>query len=1148
MSMPVMQTAFAGGELAPSLYGRVDLAKFHIGAALLRNFFVDARGGASTRVGTQFIVPCLPGINRFIDFTFSTTQTYALLFSDLKLRFITNGGALLEATKAITGATAADPCTITIVAHGYANGDRIWIDGVGGMKRLNGRFFIVANVTANTFTLQDATVVQGAAIDATGYAAWTSGGTVARVYIITSPYAAADLALLKFTQSADVMTFTHPSYQPHKLTRSGATSWAFTALSSSASTSPPTLVAAVSSSGGGGTTYRYVVTSVSATGVESPPSTPGVVTNAATMSTTVAENETVTWTPPVVVPPLYNVYRQAEIPAGAASTGSLYGFVGSTQSAAFVDHNIVPDFTQTPPISYDPFAASVWPGCTTYYQGRQAFAGATTLPETINFSRTGDFLNFDYSSPARDDDGIVATIASRQVNAIKHMVPMQSLIVLSSSGAWRVDSGNQSGPITPTSIEAVPQAFNGCSDVPPITINYDVLYVQAQGSIVRDLAYNFYVNVYTGSDMTVLANHLFFGHQITEWAWAEEPFKIIWAVREDGVLLSFTYLKEQDIYAWAHHDTAGQFKSICSIIEGNEAAVYVCVERLINGNLVQYAERMASRNMSAKPDYSPPVPADLTKAWFVDCGLQYPLTTPAATLTPASNGAAPDNIKNDIGNPLIVYSIVGVDNINGGSGYTAPTVSITDMLGTGSGAAVTATVNGGIITGYAVDLAGMNYQQPVFRIDDATGTGAVAQAILSNDVTMTASAASFTLVGLADTFRRTADPTSLGDPSDNGPPWIIDHGTWGIDANHAISSTFDGSVNYAVRNAGYANVAAQFTVTFGPAEAAVGIVLREADTDNKLLVTLTSSPGTTVYIDEIVAGVDTTIATESIADLSGSIVLTARVDSANLISVYVNGVFAASATSAAGATNTIHGMMENSGEPLTLFSEFSVTVLPNADGTQPVGSVGAMMRVNDGWGPVRVYNSPTSVVVNVQYPLSDIYPAVSGDWSCTYPITTVTGLDHLEGMDLSVLADGNVVSDGVENMITVTDGAITLPAGASAIHAGLPYTCQLKSLYTDLPGQNPTAQGRRISINAVTVRVQDSRGLKVGHGFNNLTQIKERDFQPMGFEILPITGDERIIVGSQWEVDAQICIQQDQPLPATVLAFIPELQLGDTPV
>lgn len=946
MAFPVIQPSFAAGELGPALYARVDLAKWHVGAALLRNFTVDARGGVSNRVGTSFIIPCLPGINRLIDFTFSVTQTYALVFSDLKLRFVTNGASLVEAPVAITGASQANPCKLTI-ANTWSNGDSIYVAGVGGMTRLNGRFFVVRNRTAADLTLED---INGNAINSTTYAAYTAGGTAARVYTIASPYAAADLALLKYVQSADVMTLTHPSYQPRQLIRAGATSWSFAAISASASMQPPTGVSATPAVGAAATTYRYVVTSVNAQGLESAPSTAGTTTAAATMSTTAAENINVQWTGPATgpAPTIYKVYRQIEVPGGAPAPAELFGYVGSAAGLAFVDHNVLPDFTTTPPIAYDPFAASAFPACSTYYQGRQVYAGATAFPETLNASKTGDFFNFSYSSPSRANDGIVATIASRKVNAIKHMIPMQSLVVLSASGAWRVDAGSAAGGISPANITAVPQAFNGCGDVPPIAINYDILYVQEKGSTVRDLAYNFYVNVYTGQDMTVLSNHLFLGHQILEWAWAEEPFKIVWAVRDDGYLLSFTYLKEQDIYGWAHHDTEGQFKSVCAISEGNEDAVYLVVQREIGGFLNQYVERMASRNMQAKPEYNPPVPAHLELAWFVDCGLSTVLTTPNATLTPAATGRAAVPL------PAIVYTIVGVDNVNGGTGYSAtPTITVADEFGTGAGAQLTATVVAGVITGYTVVDSGMNYQKPLITINDATGTGAVAQSILTNDVVMNASGA---------------------------------------------------------------------------------------------------------------------------------------------ISV----------------------------------------------------SVGDMVRVNDGWGPIRLVNSATRITVNVQQPLSSKFPAVAGTWSATTPVTAVHGLDHLEGEVVSVLADGNVFANGVDSIMTVVDGALTLPHAASAVTVGKGYRAQFQSLYADLSASSPTVQGRRISIPAVTMRVQDTRGMSVGHNWGDLTDIKERDFQLMGAPILPITGDERIIIGSNWQVGPQVCAQQVNPLPCTILGIIPEILVGDS--
>lgn len=956
MPLPVLQSSLSAGEIAPSLFAMVDLAKWHQGAALLRNFFVDYRGGASNRTGTQFIVPCLSGTNRLIPFTYSVTQTYGLLFSDLKLRFITNGGALLETAKTVTGGiTSANPCVVTAAGHGFSNGDWVWITGVGGMPRINNRFYVVQNVTANTFSLQD---WNGVNIDSTSYGAYTSGGTAGRVYTIASPYAQADLALLKYTQSADVMTFTHPSYQPRQLIRSSATSWAFSTISAGPAPGFPTITGVTAKLGAGTTTYSYIVTAVNNKGQETSGSTPDAISTAQIMSTTAGEFITVTWIAPGAgfVPVYYNVYRQIEIPNGAPDSAQLYGFVGSCTGLSFVDHNVSPDFTRTIPIGYDPFASSAYPACVTYDKGRQVFAGASAAPETLNYSKPGDFTNFGYSTPSRPNDGIVATLASRQVNAVKHLISMNSLIAMTGGGAWKIDGGSPGAAVTPSTIQASAQAFNGCSDVPPLPINYDILYVQAKGAIVRDLAYNFYVNLYTGSDITTLSNHLFFGRQITEWAWAEEPFKIVWAVRDDGVMLSLTFVKEQEMIGWAHHDTQGLFKSVCSISEGTEDVVYLVVERLINGNLVQYVERMASRKMGSKPDYDPPIPADLTKAWFVDCGLRTTLLDGTVltkhhngTLTPSSTGAAPSNIP-----VSIVYSIVGADLINGGSGYTNPAITVSDYYGTGSGAQITATVVGGVITAVTVASAGQNYQLPIVTITDATGTGAVIQAIPSNDVVMTCS--------------------------------------------------------------------------------------------------------------------DTVTA-----------------------------------------------------------------------------NVGDMLRMNDGWGTVRVVTDSTHFTVNVLQPFSSVWPAAAANWTCTTPVTSVVGLDHVEGCAAAVLADGNVVSDGINNPLTVTNGTITLPQAASDILIGLNVTARFKSLYADIPGQQPTVQGRRITIPACTIRVCDTRGLMVGHDFVDMVEFKERNQQPMGSPILPFTGDQRFNLGSDWQVDAQLCAQQINPLPATILGLIPELSVGDTP-
>src|SRR5215472_13493735 len=145
MAQPTIQTAFHAGEWAPSLYARVDLQKYHAGAALLRNFWCDYRGGASSRFGTKYVLQAFkPSTQvRLIPFQASFAVNYVLEFGDQYIRFFNQGAPVLEATEAISGATQANPCQLTIVAHGYSVGDWFYVSGVGGMTQLNGKLFKV---------------------------------------------------------------------------------------------------------------------------------------------------------------------------------------------------------------------------------------------------------------------------------------------------------------------------------------------------------------------------------------------------------------------------------------------------------------------------------------------------------------------------------------------------------------------------------------------------------------------------------------------------------------------------------------------------------------------------------------------------------------------------------------------------------------------------------------------------------------------------------------------------------------------------------------------------------------------------------------------------------------------------------------------
>lgn len=836
MSDLAAQSSFNTGEWAPSLYARVDLAKYRSGAALLENFFVDYRGGASTRPGTKYILQCYKSSTavRLISMQVTFTTGYVLEFGDRYIRFFIAGAPVLETAVAITGASKANPCILIIPGNTYNPGDWIFIAGVVGMTQLNGNYYSITAVSGSNITIAD---LNGVAINSTAYTTYVSGGTASRVYTITSPYAAADLALLKFAQNVTELVLCHPKYTPYVLSIITATNWTLLPIVfGSTATSPPGVTLSTTLSAGS-VGYSYVVTSVDGSGQESTPSIPSSIINLQDMRSFPGSIE-ISWTasPGAVA---YNVYKCNVSYFGAPTPGSTFGFIGTaTGFTALIDTNIVPDFSQTPPVGKNPFtgqgvasvsmvslgtytsvpvvsfsgastipasAAAVlqaspfsittpghgyaigdsvnlgngvvlivasiggggsingvqnvlfpgsnpgaitsgntpanpvavvstsgagvgaaitltwgvglvnvlttgagyaaaptvvfssgaavatanlapstsgYPSVPSFFQQRLVLAAPTGAPQTFFMSQPGEYFNFNITDPSQATDSITGTLVSGQLNTIKSMISQTTgLLMLTDKASWLITGGSNGSAVSPSALVANAQSFNGASDVPPIVSNFDVLYVQSKGSIVRDSAYNIYANVFTGTDISVISSHLFYGYTINEWAWAEEPFKVVWGVRSDGAMLTLTFLKEQEFTAWSHSITNnGAFKSVAVVTEatnsaGEVDAIYTVVQRFINGNLIQYIERIAERTFTH----------GVVDAWTVDCAIQ---STPLF-----------------VGSVLNQLLSISQTTLGPGSTFTFPSTAgftsgnIGDVIYIGDGiAVVTAVVSGFILT------------------------------------------------------------------------------------------------------------------------------------------------------------------------------------------------------------------------------------------------------------------------------------------------------------------------------------------------------------------------------------------------------------------------------------------------------------------
>jgi len=668
----------------------------------------------------------------------------------------------------------------------------------------------------------------------------TFGGSAVE---IVTPYVEADLFGLQFTQSADVMTICHKNYAPRELSRTSHTAWSLATITFGTAIVAPTGVSSSRTnydSTEPDKTYQYVVTAVDpVTDSESEQSSSTSVTNNSLDATT---TNTVSWSA-VSGADVYHIYK---------IQGGVYGFIGRSDSTSFVDDNIGPDIALTPQVNRTVFnATGKYPSTVTYFQQRLVFGQSDNEPQTVWMSQTGVYKNFNTSTPLRADDAVTFTLAAREVNEVRHMIPLSSLVVLTSGGEWLMKS-HESGAVTPTSINLEPQGYRGASTVPPITIGNTIIYMQAKGGIVRDLAYALESDSYTGNDLTVLSSHLFTGKTVVDWAFSQAPWSIVWVVLSDGSLAALTYLREHEVWGWSRHDTDGTYESVSSVSEGTEDAVYFVVKRTVNGVTKRYIERLSSRVFTTVED-----------SFFVDSGLTY----------------------------------------------------------------------------------------------DGTHTGSI---------TMTLS---------------------------GGTNWI---------------------------------------------------------SGESLILTASASA--------FVSG-----------DVGNAIVLTV--------------------------------------------------------GTET-------LRCN-----ITAYTSGAVVTVNSARDVPTAFRSTAlGTWSKA--VDSLSGLGHLEGKTVAILADGNVEAPQV-----VTSGVVTITQASSKIHVGLPIQSDFETL--DIENSKGTIQGKRKTLSAVTFRVENTRGGKVGPSFDRLTEFKQRAYEAYGEPTSLKTGDIQVTIPSQWSTDGSLAYRQDDPLPVTILATIPEVEIGN---
>ena len=471
-------------------------------------------------------------------------------------------------------------------------------------------------------------------------------------YEISSPYLTAELFDIKFAQSADVMYITHPSHKTRKLSRTGHTSWTLTEVDF--------------------TNGPYLDTNTSTTTITASAQTVGTGRTFTASANTFASTD---------------VGRLVRFRDG-------YAKITAYTSATVVTVEILKDTgatTASTDWSLGAFSETTGhPSCVSFFEQRLVFAATLNNPQTVYFSRSGDYENMDANigGTVADDDAIIYTIASNQVNAIRFMTASRTLIIGTAGGEFTVSGGGDNDAVTPTNILIKKQSNHGAANTDAIAVGNATLFLQRAKRKIRELAYNFDVDGYTAPDLTILAEHITEGG-VTEMAYQEEPLAIIWCVRNDGELVALTYQREQEVVAWHRHVFGGAFgssKAVCESVaviptEDSEYELYMIIKRTINGATKRYVEYLNTFDFDQ---------TDNTSFNFLDSQLNYSgatstlngdISNSATTVTVASGTDFTSSGKIKIGGEIITYTGKSTNDLTGCTRGTESTTAVAHTSG-----------------------------------------------------------------------------------------------------------------------------------------------------------------------------------------------------------------------------------------------------------------------------------------------------------------------------------------------------------------------------------------------------------------------------------------------------------------------------------
>ena len=451
MSTRVIQTAFTAGELAPAIYGRIDLAKYNIGLRKAKNVIIHAHGGASNRAGLEFVREVKSSANgaRLVPFEFNDDNAYMLEFGHGYFRVFKNGGAVLS------GGNPYEVLTTYGSTHVY---DLILAQDADVMYSAHGSFAPrrVSRFADDNWTIGDVTfapkTTSPTGLSASALFARRNGTAHAITYYVTAvsaggaesaassgvtiqvmhEFANYDGRHVRLTWNASLGSVLYRVYKDNQggfqgvIVETAATTIDIpfhvadgdnVAPPVSADPGAPATPTGLAGSTVYGQPIAYVVSAVDAdTGEESLPSGEATVVNDLSYST---NRNTLTWSP-VANASSYIIYKK---------DNGAWGYIGSSETTSFVDRNITADLSDGPQTARNPFVgAGNYPRTVGFIEQRLGFGSTINDPQAVFLSQSANYENFGYSVPGKASDAVTFRPKSRKVNEIRAMLGLTRIM------------------------------------------------------------------------------------------------------------------------------------------------------------------------------------------------------------------------------------------------------------------------------------------------------------------------------------------------------------------------------------------------------------------------------------------------------------------------------------------------------------------------------------------------------------------------------------------------------------------------------------------------------------------------------------------------------------------------------------------------